>query len=183
MPENNTETQEKTNDESSREVQEVTRKRLQEIGYENDQYQKAKKRVIDIIPSVSIWEAIDKYAGSVSLGIFGIAMGSIFRQNSTPRPLKDPTTRWLAGSALATALLGIFAHYKKTSLSKPAEIDHKEGYTEVTARLTGDAVGRAVSESIAPHLKELKNKRCQSETKWREHAEKKNEANLEHALM
>lgn len=151
-----TDTERGTNPPVAAEQAEAERRR--QTGYDNPNYHRVKSRVIEIIPRVSILEAIDKYAGHISLGIFGIALGNIFKQESSKDPLKNRTTLWLAGTALGTALLGIYAHYKKYRLAVPADIDHKEGYTKATADLTGQAIADSLRPYLRPEHKRDKHK-------------------------
>jgi hypothetical protein len=137
---------------------------LDRIGYGSPEYQKAKKDVIQIIPQVGFWEAIDKYANNVALGVFGVAMGNIFRHSGEDKPLKDKTNLFLIGTAIFTALLGVYAHVKKMKLDKPREINHREQYTAVEKRMVGYGVGQA----LRPHLDAIIEKQEKSEQRWQQ---------------
>ncbi len=129
--------------------EDIEAKRREYTGYNRPSYKKAEKHILKIIPQVSIWQAIDKYALSIALGLFSLGFANIFKQGNVQKNvLRNPTTLLLGGTALGTALLGVYAHYKAESTMMPAKIAMQKGYTKATADLTG----QAITDSLRPYL-------------------------------
>jgi len=124
-------------------------KESRKVGYESPEYVKARQRVLDIIPSLSVWDSIDRYAGHIALGLFGLAFGSIFKSDN-PNALDGRTTKLLGGTAIGTALLGLYAHYQKRMISEPASIAHMEAYKTAETQLIGQSLANAL-EAKFPH--------------------------------
>ena len=118
-------------------------------GYTSPEYVKARQKVLDIIPSVSVWDSIDRYIGHISLALFGLGATAIFKNNE-----QDPSPKWVAptliGGGFVTALLGIYAHIKKRNLSEPAQISHMEAYKTEETKMLGYEIAKALREQEKP---------------------------------
>lgn len=114
-------------------------------GFDKPEYKEARDRVINIIPQVSLWDSIDRYAGQVSMGLFSVAVIDRLRGGKDGF---DTLAKVTGAAAMVTAISGVIAHYKKRNIAEPAEIAHREAYITAESEMLGEQIGKAITKNL-----------------------------------
>lgn len=112
--------------------------------FDDPGYVESRNKALKIIPKTSLLSSLDRYAGSISMGLFTMAFGAIVAPGTAPLLIAG-----LLMGAVATAAVGIYAHYQVNKIHEPVRIERQEQHSIASSKMYGQHIAQALEKQGA----------------------------------
>jgi hypothetical protein len=113
-------------------------KAVERSAFDDPDYVKSRDKAIAIIPRTSWLRSLDRYAGSMAMGLFTMAFGAIVAPGSSALLIGG-----LLVGAVCAAAIGVYSNYQVNKISEPVRIERQEQHSIAASKMYGHHIAKA----------------------------------------